>query len=262
MNSLLSVLNPGEIYSFALVLARMAGIFSAIPVFGGERVPRIIRVVLVLIMTLVCYPVLKAKVPHLSVDTLSLFILVIRETLVGITLAMLSRVIFSAVEFCGQLVGMQMGFSMSSMFDPSMGQVPLLATFQVLLATLLFLALDIHHVFIRAIVESFQVLPPGTWHMSGGLLKFILTITSGMLVLGVKLSAPVTVALLAASVVLGIVARSFPQMNIFMVSMPLNIGIGLLMLGLSLLIFLHTLQISFGDIGVQINTLFKILSRP
>jgi flagellar biosynthetic protein FliR len=261
MFPLFPFLNVNEISFFALVLARLAGIFSAIPLFGGERAPRMIRVALVLVMTLVCYPVLKTKIPQLPADTPSLVILIIRETLIGISLGLLSRIIFSAVEFCGQLVGMQMGFSMSSMFDPSMGQVPLLATFQMLLAMLLFLTLEIHHVFIRAIVESYQVMPPGTWHMSGGLLKFIVMLTTGMFVLGVKLAAPVMVALLAVSVVLGIMARSFPQMNIFMVSMPLNIGIGLLVLGLSLLIFMHTLQVSFGDIDTQINTLFKILSR-
>jgi flagellar biosynthetic protein FliR len=212
-------------------------------------------------MTLVCYPILRTKIPQLPADTLSLGILIIRETLIGISLGLLSRIIFAAVEFCGQLVGMQMGFSMSSMFDPSMGQVPLMATLQVLLAMLLFLSLEIHHVFIRAIVESYQVMPPGSWHMSGGLLKFVMMLTTDLFVLGLKLAAPVMVALLATSVVLGIMARSFPQMNIFMVSMPLNIGIGLLVLGLSLLVFMHTLQVSFGSVNEQINILFKLLSR-
>ncbi len=261
MFPLIPFLNLSDIGFFALVLGRLAGIFSAIPLFGGERVPRIIRVVLVLVMTLVCYPILKTKMPPLPSDTLSLVILVIRETLIGISLGLLSKVIFAAVEFCGHLVGMQMGFSMSSMFDPTMGQVPLMATFQVLLAMLLFLSLEIHHVFIRAIVESYQVMPVGSWHMSGGLLKYIILLTTDLFVLGVKLAAPVMVALLATTVVLGIMARSFPQMNIFMISMPLNIGIGLLVLGLSLLVFMHTLQISFGGINEQINTLFKLLSR-
>lgn len=261
MFPLIPFLNLGEIGFFALVLGRLAGIFSAIPLFGGERVPKVIRVVLVLVMTLVCYPILKTKMPPLPSDTLSLVIMIIRETLIGISLGLLPRVIFAAVEFCGQMVGMQMGFSMSSMFDPTMGQVPLMATFQVLLAMLLFLSLEIHHVFIRAIVDSYRIMPLGSWHMSGGLLKYIIMLTTDLFVLGVKLAAPVMVALLATTVVLGIMARSFPQMNIFMISMPLNIGIGLLVLGLSLLVFMHTLQISFGGIDEQINTLFKLLSR-
>ena len=107
---------------------------------------------------------------------------------------------------------------------------------------LLFMTLGVHHVFIRAIVESYSLIPVGAWHMSGGLIHFLIAATSGLFVLGVKLAAPVMVSLLAAGVVLGIMARSFPQMNIFMISFPLNIGIGFLVLGFSLLAFSQTLD--------------------
>ncbi len=260
MFPLLPFINLNDVAFFALVLGRLAGIFSAIPMFGGERVPLMIRVAVILSMTLVCYPLLKMKAPQLPVDTLSIVILVIRETLIGISLGLLSQAIFAAVEFCGQLVGMQMGFSMASMFDPTMGQVPLMSVFQVLLATLLFLTLNIHHIFIRAIIDSYSVIPPGNWHMSAGLMKYLIKVSGDIFVLGIKLAAPVMVTLLATGVVLGIVSRSFPQMNIFMVSMPLNVGVGLLMLGLSLLVFFHTLQNTFGLIDEQINVLFKLFS--
>jgi flagellar biosynthetic protein FliR len=260
MFPLLPFINLNEVAFFALVLARLAGIFTAIPLFGGERVPMMIRVVVILAMTLVCYPLLRAKAPQLPLDTVSLVILVIREMLIGISLGFICQAIFGAVEFCGQLVGMQMGFSMASMFDPTMGQVPLMSVFQVLLATLLFLTLNIHHVFIRAIIESYSVIPPGNWHMSAGLIKFLIATTGNIFILGIKLAAPVMVSLLATSVVLGIMARSFPQMNVFMVSMPLNVGVGLLMLGLSLMVFFHTLRNAFGLIDEQINVLFKLFS--
>jgi flagellar biosynthetic protein FliR len=68
------------------------------------------------------------------------------------------------------------------------------------------------------------------------------------------------VALLATSVVLGVMARSFPQMNIFMISMPLNIAVGFMVLGLSLLVFLHTLELSYGSLVLQIRNVFKLLS--
>ena len=260
MFPLLPLASLNEFSFFALVLCRLAGIFSAIPLFGEGRVPLVIRVVTIFMMTLVCFPLLRAMAPQLPADSLSLAILVVREILIGISLGFLSKVVFAAVDFCGQIVGMQMGFSMSTMFDPSMGQTPLMSNFQLLLAMLLFLSLGIHHVFIRAIMDSYTVIPVGSWHMSGGLLEYFIVTIRDMFVLGIKLAAPVMVSLLATSVALGIMARSFPQMNIFMVSMPLNIGIGFLMLGLSLLVFLHTLEISYGMINVQIKTLFKLLS--
>ncbi len=260
MSPLIPFLNLNEVAFFAVVLARLAGIFTAIPLFGGERVPMMIRAGVILAMTLVCYPLLRSKAPQLPLDTVSLVILVVRELLIGVSLGIVSQAIFAAVEFCGQLVGMQMGFSMASLFDPTMGQIPLMSVFQVLLAMLLFMTLNVHHLFIRAIIESYTMIPPGNWHMSAGLITFLVKTTGEIFVLGIKLAAPVMVSLLATSVVLGIMARSFPQMNIFMVSMPLNVGVGPLVLGLSLLVFFHTLRNTFGLLEDQINILFKLFT--
>jgi len=246
---------------FTLVLGRLAGIFSAIPLFGGERVPMNIRALVTFSLTLVCFPVLKLAPVTLPGDFLSLMLLVVVETLIGVTLGLVAKSVFGAVEFCGQVIGMQMGFSMSTLFDPTMGQVPLLAMLQTLIASLLFLTFGAHHLFIKAMVDSYNLIPLGGWHMSGPLLNILITITSGIFVLGIKLAAPVMVSLLATTVVLGVMARSFPQMNIFVVSMPLNIAIGFLALGLSLLVFIHTMEISFAAMALQIKSIFKIISQ-
>jgi flagellar biosynthetic protein FliR len=242
------------------VLGRVAGIFSSIPLFGGERVPMKIRVLLILAMTLVCFPILKLTPQSLPSDFPGLFLFVIAEALIGFTLGIVAKAVFGAVDFCGDIVGMQMGFSMASLFDPTMGQQQLMSLFQSLLAMLLFLTLGAHHIFIRAMVESYTLIPIGGWHVSGELISFLVATTSGIFILGIKLAAPVMVALLATSVVLGVMARSFPQMNIFMISMPLNIGIGFMALGLSLLVFLRTLEISYGTFILQIRNVFKLLS--
>jgi flagellar biosynthetic protein FliR len=253
-------LSLNEFTLFTLVLGRVAGIFYSLPLFGGERVPMNIRVLLTLAMTLVCFPVLKLTPQLLPSDFPSLFLIVVAEALIGFTLGIVAKSVFGAVEFCGQIVGMQIGFSMASLFDPAMGQQQIMSLFQSLLAMLLFLTLGVHHVFIRAMVESYTLIPIGGWHVSGELIAFLVSTTSGIFVLGIKLAAPVMVALLATSVVLGVMARSFPQMNIFMISMPLNIGIGFLALGLSLLVFLHTLEMSYGAMILQIRNAFKLLS--
>jgi len=249
-----------EFSLFTLVLGRMAGLFSAIPLFGGKIVPARVKVAMVFAMTLVFFPIVRAKLPLLPADSISLGLLMVREAMIGLTLALLSQVIFSAVEFCGQIIGIQMGFSAASQFDPTMGtQVSIMSVFQNLLAVLLFMALGMHHVFIRAIVESYSVVPVGTWHMSGDLLKFIITATTGVFILAIKLAAPVMVSLLAATVALGVMARSFPQMNIFMISFPLNIGLGFMVLGVTLLLFVRTLSHAFDSLGQQIGTLFRLM---
>jgi flagellar biosynthetic protein FliR len=260
MQGILPFLTINDFAFFTLVLGRIAGLFAAIPVFGGRRVPLTVRMATILAMAMVLYPVVSGNIPSLPTDTISLGILIIREALVGLTLSLLSQVIFSAVAFCGQLVGTQMGLSVAALFNPDMGQVTVISNLQDLIATLLFLTLGIHHVFIRAIVESYSVIPVGAWHMSEGLLRTLIAVTSGLFILAVKLAAPVMVALLAAGVVMGIMARSFPQMNVFMISFPLNIGIGFLVLGITALAFCQAVAVAFGAISSQISTLLRLMA--
>ncbi len=247
---------------FTLVLARIAGLFAAIPMLGSRQVPARVKAPLILVMALLIFPIVHPHVnPADSAGIIPLALLVIRETLVGLTLGMLAQFIFASIEFCGQQVGMQMGLSMASLFDPStQANVPTMAVFQGALGTLIYLALDVHHFFLRGLVESYQLVPVGAWHVSNGLLKFMIAAGSGMFVLAIKLAAPVSVALLATSVALGIVARAFPAMNVFIVSMPLNIGVGLLLLGLSLPVFVRVLQGSFGGLIGQMRLLFKLFA--
>lgn len=261
MNGILPFLTLSDFTCFTLVLGRIAGLFAAIPLFGGQRTPLTVKVAAILAMTLVLFPIVRDNIPRLPVDGISLAILVIREILVGFSLSLLSQVIFSAVEFGGQLAAMQMGLSMASLLDPDAGQqTPVVATFQSLLAMLLFMTFGIHHIFIRAIVESYALIPVGAWHMSDGLIHFLIVAISGLFVLAVKLVAPVMVSLLASDVVLGIMARSFPRMNIFMISFPLKIGLGFLVLGFSLYVFSQTLTDAFNALSTQITTLFKLMA--
>ncbi len=249
-----------EFALFSLVLGRMAGLFSAIPLFGGKMVPARVKVATVFAMTLVFFPLVRARLPQLPADSISLGLLSIREALIGLSLGLLSQVIFSAVEFCGQIIGLQMGFSAASQFNPALGtQVSIMSVMQNLLAVLLFMTLGMHHVFIRAIVESYAVVPLGAWHMSGELLQFVIATTTGVFILAIKLAAPVMASLLAATVALGVMARSFPQMNIFMISFPVNISLGFTVLGVTLLVFFRTLGHAFDTLGQQINALFRIL---
>lgn len=255
---------PGapDVFLFALVLCRIGGLFAALPVFGGKRVPTRIKAVAVFAITIVCLPILHISPPNVPNDIFSLGLLVLREIMIGLTLGFITQIIFAAVEFSGQIIGLQMGFSIASVIDPNMGiQVQVMSVVQSLLATLLFLSLNIHHAFIRTIVDSFEVIPLGGWKMSEALIHFLINVAADLFILGIRLAAPVMVALLLTSVVLGIMARSFPQMNVFMVSFPLNIGLGFTVLGMTLLLFFHVLEISFGRLNGQILTLFRLIAK-
>lgn len=254
--------SPSDIFLFALILCRMAGLFSALPVFGGKRLPNRIKVVAIFAITMVCMPVLKVAPPPTPPDALGIALMVLSELLIGITLSFITQIIFAAVELSGQLIGMQMGLTMSSLIDPNTGggQAQIMSVMQSLLATLFFLSLNIHHTFIRAIIDSFNIIPLGGWRINDALIKFFVHATSDIFILGIRLAAPVMVALLLTTVVLGVMARAFPQMNVFMVSFPLNIGIGFLVLGMTLMIFFHILEVSFATVHRQIEIIFRLMA--
>jgi flagellar biosynthetic protein FliR len=262
MFPLLPFPSPREVIFFMLVLSRVAGIFAAMPVFGGRRLPLRIKVIVVFMITLVCFPTLSVALPQMPSDAFTLALLALSEVMVGLTLAFITQIIFAAVEFCGQIIGMQMGLTIASIIDPSQGtQQQIMSVLMTLFATLTFLSLNIHHLFIRAIMDSFRVIPLGGWRLSGELVNFLVMRAGDVMIIGVRLAAPVMVALLLTTVALGIMARAFPQMNIFMVSMPLNIGLGMVILGLTLKIFFHVLEISFSDLSAQIDSLFRLMAK-
>lgn len=262
MFPLLPFPSPREVIFFMLVLSRVAGIFAAMPVFGGRSVPARIKMLIILMITLVSFPTLSVSIPQMPSDAFSLALLALTELMVGLTLAFITQIIFAAVEFSGQIIGMQMGLTISSIIDPSRGtQTQIMSVVQTLFATLMFLSLNIHHIFIRAIIDSFRVIPLGGWRLSGELVNFLVMSTADVFIIGIRLAAPVMVALLLTSVALGIMARAFPQMNIFMISLPLNVGLGLIVLGMTLTIFFHVLEVSFGHLKSQIDTLFRLMAR-
>lgn len=249
-----------ELTWFFLVLARFAGLFAAIPVLNSKSIPARIKIATVFVFTLCLFPVIRPSLREVPMDSLSLGIIIIQECLIGITLGLVAQVIFAAVEFCGQLLGVQMGFSAATLIDPNAGQISLIGMLQTLLAFVFFFTFGVHHVFIRAMVESYQSIPVGKWHMSGPLLDFIVRLPTEMTVLAIKLAAPVMISLLLVAVALGIMARAFPQMNVFMISFPLNIGLGLIILGSSAIIFRSTLERTFGALPQQIKVLLRLMA--
>ncbi len=262
MFPLLPFPSPREVIFFMLVLSRIAGIFAAMPVFGGRSVPASVKTLIVFMITLVCFPTLVVTVPQMPTDALSLALLAGSEIMVGLTLAFVTQIVFAAVEFSGQIIGMQMGLTISSILDPSRGtQTQIMSVIQSLLATLMFLSLNIHHQFIRAIMDSFKVIPLGGWRLSSELINFLVIRVADIFIIGIRLAAPVMVALLLTTVALGIMARAFPQMNIFMISLPLNIGLGLVILGMTITIFFHVLDVSFGNLKSQIETLYRLMAK-
>ncbi|MDX9835726.1 MAG: flagellar biosynthetic protein FliR [Desulfobulbus sp.] len=256
----LQLVPVAQFQTFLLCLARVIALVAAIPAFSGIAATVRVKVGLAFATTLVLFPLMAPHTPQVDFTLTSFGLLMVNEVLLGALIGLVAQLVFTAVSFGGTVIGYQMGFAAANIFDPqTTQQLSLMSQFINILALLAFLAMDIHHFFFRVIVESYQLLPPGPLDFSGGAVETLMRLASHMFVLGVKFSAPVLALLLITNMVLGILARVFPQLNVFMLSFPLNIGIALLVIGLTLEAMFSVLRREFDTMGQNILTLLQLL---
>jgi flagellar biosynthetic protein FliR len=188
-----------------------------------------------------------------------LLIGIFSEVLMGLGIGLCVKLIFVGVQLGGELAGFQMGLSMANVFDPGSGTSnSVVAQFKYIVAVLIFLSIDGHHWFFRAIMDSFSLMPPFGFVLTESLMGYFLALVGKMFMISVKLSSPVIVALLFTSVSLGLVARTVPQMNVFFVAMPIKLFIGFLFIGLMLPIFSSLLVKIFNTVGTIMLTFIKL----
>ena len=242
---------------FLLVLARVAGLVVGSPIFGHMLVPIRVRVGLALVLAVALGGALP-PVADPPTGVLGLMGALTVESALGLTLGLVAQFIFAGVLLGGQLAGIQMGFGIANLIDPqSHAQLTIVAQWQQLMAFFIFLVLDIHHILIGALLASFHTVPPGGLLMSAVGLRGTVMLAGEMFALGVRIAAPVMVALLLANAALGVLARTIPQLNVFVVGFPVNVGVGLLMLGASLPFTFRLLAARFGDLEPTLDSLVR-----
>lgn len=253
-------ITEAQFFSFFLTLLRLGGLFAFAPVYGTMVVPVQVKAAAVLGLT-ACLTALGAG-GSVSVPPTSggLAAVVALELLLGMLLGLVTRLIFAAVEFGGQVVGLQMGLGIVSILDPQFEtQVSIVSQFQALLATLLFLSLGGDHLLLDAFVGNLQRVPPGHLLVGGPVIGALIALTGEVFRLGLQLAAPVVVALLATQVVLGVFARSVPQMNMLILGFPLQILVGFGVLGLALAHWERALARGFSDTFEVLRGLASLL---
>jgi len=233
----------------------------SMPIFTSKSIPLLFNFGLALAASIILFPLLDLKAFPVLTSLGSLAIGAIGEILIGITIGMTVNLIFIGLQIAGQISGYQMGLAIAQVMDPADGeQVPLLAQFFQLFAFLTFLTINAHHWFLMALADSFHLVPPFGFKISGSLIEQLIQIAGNMFVIAIKVGAPVIAALLLASIAFGLIARTVPQMNVFFVAMPLKIIIGLLFIGFSLPYLSSFLKAIFSNLGDTIFLLMKAAS--
>lgn len=231
-------LTSDNILIYLLTTLRMAGLFAIAPILGHRLIPATAKVLLSLILGYFLFSYTGATHVEVSQGLLGLAGLALKEFLFGAIMGFLFQIIFIGVQFGGGVIGYQVGFALVNVIDPTTStNISIIAQVNLLLATLIFLLIDGHHLILKALFESYRFVPLGAVVFEGSLVEAIVHFAGGAFVIGVKLAAPVIVTLFVTDVCLGIIARTMPQMNVFIVGFPLKIGVGLFVLATTLPLF-------------------------
>ena len=242
-------LNYAEFERFLFVFFRVGALILFVPVLGSRQVPVSMKIGLILFTSIVIFPLVQARPLPEPQGIFDLAVFLLSDVTIGLGIAYITRLIFAAVQIAGTVVDFQMGFGVVNVIDPQTDtQVSVTAQFHNIVAVLIFLAVDAHHFILQAIVESFFIINPAEINFSSLTPEYMLYLFSGTFTTAVKIAAPIMAILFFLSVGLGLVARTVPQMNVFIVGFPLQIGVGLLMVGLSLSFFTVLVQQQMYDL--------------
>ncbi len=235
--------NPNEVVAFVLILMRMAGIFLTAPVFSSRNINLMVKASWILLVSFLIFPVIDFKPETLPVAGMALGIAVVREVLVGFSIGLGATLILTGIQLAGQVADIQMGLGLANVVDPMTStQISVMGQYYYMVASLVFLAVDGHHMLIRAVVDSFSIIPLGQAHFTAALGAKMMGLFSQMFFIAFRVGAPIIGALFITNMALGVVARTVPQMNVFIVGMPLNLAVGFLISAFSMSFFVFILQ--------------------
>lgn len=230
---LLALLSPKNIILFIVIFTRLGGLMVSAPLFSSYPIPGQVKAWLIATITFIIFPFILAKTGfQMPTSIPELTVILLKEFMVGYIIGFLTSVIFIGIEMASELISIQMGLSMAQALNPTTGETaPVLAQAYAFIAAMVFLGINGHQQLFSAVYQSFQSVPIGyDFVLNGMLVKQIIYVTSQMFAIAVSVALPVFAVLFATDVLLGFTAKMMPQMNIFMVAMPLKIYIGLLLI--------------------------------
>ena len=247
---------------FLLVMLRASGLFLMAPILSHRTIPTSAKIGLVILLSLILVSTLNTvNIPPVA-SLAELVTLAGKELLVGLAIGFVFALLLIGVQVAGDLVSYQIGFTMANVFDPSSGtQVSVLSQFWILVATLIFLGLNGHHIMISAYSDSYQLIPAGHVVMNGNVGELLMTYSSYVFVIALKLAAPVIASLVLIDVAMGVLSRLMPSMNVFILGFSVKVAAGLIVVALSLPLFAYVLEKATGYLNDQLGTLLSAMGR-
>lgn len=230
---------PFALETFLLLFARITGLFLSAPIFGSRQIPGRIKALIIVTLAASLAYFVPIQYSTLILNPVHFLAAIVVEIFIGYTIGFIIYIFFGAIQLSGQLMDMQMGFGIVNVVDPQTGtQIPLLGNLTQTLALLIYLAVDGHHYLLQAIAQSYKFVPVLGFHIDASFTKLLVEITVYMFIIAVKIAAPIVIAVLTTDIAMGFIARTVPQMNVFIVGLPLKILVGLVALFLMLPVYI------------------------
>jgi len=227
--------STAEIVRFLIVLLRLSGIMILAPLFSSQSIPVPVRIAFAFVVSFVLAPSMPLNAVPPEVNLGNMAPLFLGEVMFGALLGFAAACVFAGLQFAGQVVSFQLGFSLINMIDPqSEVDSSVFSFFQNYIGLLLFLLINGHHWFLLAINESFAALPVGGFHLQAPMAEHLIRLSAELLVIGLRIAGPVIAVSVITDIVMGVLGRAAPQINIIIVGMPLKTLIGFGCLSFSL----------------------------
>lgn len=256
---LLVLLSPESVIIFILVLSRISGLIASAPLFSTFPIPVMVKVGLSALVSFVMYPFVSQNTNFYMPDNvIVLSIMVFKEVFVGILTGFCANLVFTGIMIGGQLLSMQMGLTMAESFDPSTHQrVPVVGQLYLFIASMIFIQLNGHQWLFSSIYDSYNAIPIGiSFEFSTAAISKILYITSQLFNIAFRIIMPIFGVLFVTDIALAFMAKIMPQMNIFMVGIPLKIFVGLVLMSLFMTTTSNYLINFISDFLLLIQNLF------
>lgn len=258
MDYLLNFVN--DLPMFMAVFFRVGGMLLFAPVFGNANIPLPVRVAISLMFAFILYPSVDKSKFTLPSDIISYAFVVFKEIAIGAVIGFAASIIFSAFTMAGYLISNQMGLDTAAIVDPTSEtgeEEQSISIFYNMIAILIFLAINGHHWFIKTTVQSFGMIPLGSFHYTTVTLSKILSVFKSLFVMGIKISAPSLVVLMLTVVVLGLMTKVAQEINVFIVAFPIKILIGFLILIVALPLVVNAMKSCLSPLE---NSMVSLLS--
>lgn len=221
----------GELFAFLLIFVRIGAGIMILPGFGEAYVAIRARLMIALTISLVLLPLVKSNMPDIPASPFALAVIIMGETLIGLMFGFLARVVISALHVAGTIIAVQSSLSIATIFDQSMGgQSTILTNFLTLTAVVLFFTMDIHHIMIQGLVESYRLFSPGSFPVVEDIGELGSRAMSRAFAIAIQLSSPHIIFSLLFYMLAGIMSRLMPTFQVFFVLMPPQIMLSLFLL--------------------------------